>query len=87
MSGLDVNYGMGQIILNRAALTPKNTALIFHHKKTNYQDFGMRICRVAGLLREKGICRGDRVGLIGQNHPSFLEILYACSCLGAIFCR
>jgi fatty-acyl-CoA synthase len=85
MSGLDVNYGMGQIILNRAALTPKNTALIFHHKKTNYQDFGMRIRRVAGLLREKGICRGDRVGLIAQNHPSFLEILYACSCLGAIF--
>ena len=85
MSGFDVNYGMGQIILDRAALTPKNTALIFQHKKTDYDSFAARIRRVAGLLREKGISRGDRVGLIAQNHPSFLEILYACSCLGAIF--
>lgn len=85
MSGFDVNYGMGQIILDRAALTPKNTALIFHHEKTDYESFATRIRRVAGLLRDKGISRGDRVGLIAQNHPSFLEILYACSCLGAIF--
>ena len=85
MSGFDVNYGMGQIILDRAALTPKNTALIFCGEKTDFESFATRIRRVASLLREKGICRGDRVGLIAQNHPSFLEILYACSCLGAIF--
>lgn len=85
MSGFDVNYGMGQIILDRAALMPKNTALIFFGQKTDYGRFATRIRRVASLLRERGVSRGDRVALIAHNHPSFLEILYACSCLGAIF--
>lgn len=85
MSGFQVDYGMGQIILERARLNPTSTALIYNGQKTDFAAFAERIRRVAGLLREKGVSRGDRVSLIALNHPHFLEILYACSCLGAIF--
>ena len=85
MNSFEVNYGMGQNILERAHLNPANTALTFNEQSTDYAAFAERIRRVASVLRDKGISRGDRVGLISHNHPSFLEVLYACSCLGAIF--
>jgi fatty-acyl-CoA synthase len=85
VNSFEVNYGMGQIILERAHLNPANTALTFNEQSTDYAAFAERIRRVASVLRDKGISRGDRVGLISHNHPSFLEVLYACSCLGAIF--
>lgn len=85
VNSFDVNYGMGQIILNRARLNPADTALTFREQSIDYTLFSDRIRRVATYLRDKGVSRGDRVGMISHNHPSFLEVLYACSCLGAIF--
>ena len=31
------------------------------------------------------MAKGDRVAYLGENHPSFLETLFACGQLGAIF--
>ena len=77
--------GLGYTILRRAELTPERKALTFEGETWTFEEFGQRICRLATLLRAGGVCRGDRVGYIGLNHPLLLEALYACSCLGAIF--
>ncbi len=77
--------GLGYTILRRAALSPERKALTFEGKTSTFREFGQRILKLAALLRAGGVCRGDRVGYIGLNHPAFLETLYACSCLGAIF--
>ncbi|MDG1081780.1 MAG: AMP-binding protein, partial [Porticoccaceae bacterium] len=77
--------GLGYTILRRAALSPERKALTFEGKTSTFGEFGQRIRKLAALLRAGGVCRGDRVGYIGLNHPAFLEALYACSCLGAIF--
>ena len=80
-----VNYAMGPIILKQAELAPDTHALIFEGESLTFSVFADQILRTATALRKAGVSRGDRVGFIGHNHPSFLQILYACSCIGAIF--
>jgi len=36
------------------------------------------------VFREFGVRRGDRVGWLGQNHPAFLESLFAAAKIGAV---
>ncbi len=79
------NIGLGYTILRRAELTPERKALTFEGQTWTFAEFGQRVRRLAKLLRDGGVCRGDRVGYIGLNHPVFLETLYACGCIGAIF--
>jgi fatty-acyl-CoA synthase len=80
-----VNHAMAQTILKRAELAPATTALTFEGQSQTFGALAERILRTATALRNAGVSRGDRVGFIGHNHPTFLEILYACSCIGAIF--
>lgn len=71
--------------LRRAQLNPERTALIFEGQQILYGEFGDRVRRQATLLRQGGVCVGDRVGYLGFNHPALLETLFAAQALGAIF--
>ena len=79
------DVGLGKTILRRSLLTPNARALTFEGQTWTCAELGDRVRRLATVMREGGISRGDRVGYIGLNHPTFLEILYACGCLGAVF--
>ena len=80
-----VDIGLGQLILKRAELTPGHRAITFEGHTRTFSKLAERVQRIASVLKQGGVCRGDRVGYIGLNHPVFLELLYACGCLGAIF--
>ena len=80
-----VSMGMGQMLIKRADMTPEAPALTFEDKTFTYTEFAERILKLSGLLIELGICKGDRVGYVGLNHPTFLELLYASSLVGAVF--
>ena len=77
--------GMGQMILRRAELTANAPALTYEDTTVTFVDFARNITTIACLLRSMKVNRGDRVGYLGQNHPRLLEVLYACSLIGAIF--
>ncbi|MFK8047569.1 MAG: long-chain fatty acid--CoA ligase [Halioglobus sp.] len=72
-------------MLRRADLNPERKALIFEGDEVSYGEFADRVRRQASLLREGGVCVGDRVGFLGFNQPAFLETLFAANTLGAIF--
>jgi fatty-acyl-CoA synthase len=59
--------------------------MIHHDAVTSYADLFERTTRLAHVLRESGIRRGDRVAYLGPNHPSLLETLFAAGQLGAVF--
>jgi len=80
-----VNIGMGQTILKSAELFPEDPALRFEGKLQTYAELSNRVRKLAAALLDLGVSRGDRVGYMGLNHPCFLEAVYACSCIGAIF--
>lgn len=72
-------------MLRRADLNPERIALIFEGDEVSFGEFADRVRRQATLLREGGVCVGDRVGFLGFNQPAFLETLFAANTLGAIF--
>jgi fatty-acyl-CoA synthase len=51
-----------------------------------YADLDARAERLAGWLRaEAGVGPGDRVGLLAHNGVEYLDALFACGKLGAVF--
>ncbi|MEH6588258.1 MAG: long-chain fatty acid--CoA ligase [Halioglobus sp.] len=81
--GIEPNFA--GVMLRRADLNPERTALIFEGEEILYREFADRVRRQAQLLRDSGVCVGDRVGYLGFNHPALLETLFAAQALGAIF--
>ncbi len=49
-----------------------------------WRDLCFRARQAAGLLREYGIGRGDRVGLLMNNRPEWLEVAFGAWLLGAV---
>jgi acyl-CoA synthetase (AMP-forming)/AMP-acid ligase II len=43
-----------------------------------------RIRRIAGLLHQAGIAPGDRIAVLGENHPDQVLLLFAAATLGAV---
>ncbi len=60
-------------------------AISYEGKTWSYAELDERIRRLAGHFKAQGVRKGDRIGYVGQNHPAFLETLFAASALGAIF--
>ena len=60
-------------------------AITFGSESLTYGDIDNRVSKLANALRERGVEFGDRVALLGTNHPAYLETLFAAGLLGAIF--
>ncbi len=79
------NQGIGSWTARRARKTPRRTALLHEGRTISYAELHDRSTRLAHLLRRHGVRRGERVAFLGPNHPAFLETLFACGQLGAVF--
>lgn len=49
-----------------------------------YADYYRRVCRLANVLKELGVQKGDRVGTLAWNHHRHLELYFAVPCYGAV---
>lgn len=76
---------LAHTLLNRAALNPERTALIFEGQTQTYGELGDRVRRLAAVFKAAGVNVGDRVGFLGFNQPAFLETVFATNMIGAIF--
>ncbi|MDJ0353706.1 long-chain fatty acid--CoA ligase [Pseudarthrobacter sp. PH31-O2] len=79
------NFGIGSWLQRRRPKSGNKTALISGDRELSYEQFADRTVRLANALGDRGVAKGDRVAYLGENHPSFLETLFACGTLGAIF--
>ena len=59
-------------------------AVIAGNVTLSYADLAMRASSVAVRLMEDGVKRGDRIGLLGNNAPEWLEIFFGAAALGAV---
>ncbi|WP_027366218.1 long-chain fatty acid--CoA ligase [Desulfotruncus alcoholivorax] len=50
----------------------------------NYGDFYKRVCRLANVLQEMGIHKGDRVATLAWNNHRHLELYFGVTCYGAL---
>jgi acyl-CoA synthetase (AMP-forming)/AMP-acid ligase II len=63
---------------------PQHTALSGSEGRLTFTELHERVTGVAAGLLRHGITRGDRMAILLPNEPQYLEIIYACSWLGAI---
>ncbi len=81
----ETNMNVAAQILSQADLSHDRTALVYQDESWTYGEFASRVRHIAGMLRSRGVCFGDRVGFLGFNQPAFLEAMVATNALGAIF--
>jgi fatty-acyl-CoA synthase len=79
------DVSLGGWFARRALRSPQRRALTFEGATRTYGQVLDRVDRLAAVLRDGGVCHGDRVGFLGLNQPAFLETMLAASRLGAIF--
>ena len=75
---------MFELLLEQAGQRPMHPAVIAGNVTLSYADLAMRASSVAARLREVGVRRGDRIGLLGNNSPEWLEIFFGAAALGAV---
>ncbi|WP_037144413.1 acyl-CoA synthetase [Rhodococcoides fascians] len=79
------NQGVGSWIRRRTRQCPHATAIEFRDERLTFRELDDRTTRLAHALRDIGVRKGDRVGILSPNHPAYLEVLFSCGILGAIF--
>jgi acyl-CoA synthetase (AMP-forming)/AMP-acid ligase II len=52
--------------------------------RRSYRELNERTNRAARLLRALGVRRGERVAILSENRPEYLELQLACAKLGAM---
>jgi acyl-CoA synthetase (AMP-forming)/AMP-acid ligase II len=68
-----------------AARVPERLALVFADRTYTYRELDAQVDRVAGVLSDRGVRKGDRLALLARNSDRFVITFYAAQRLGAIF--
>lgn len=79
------NRGLGGWMLKRRMKSPDKTALIFDDASISYRSLADDADRMAAVLFDRGVQKGDRVAFLGDNCPEFLVTLFGAAILGAVF--
>jgi fatty-acyl-CoA synthase len=66
-------------------LYPQKPALLFEGQQLSYAELHQRANQTSCWLQSIGIEKGDRVAVMLNNCPEFIELYLACSRLGAVF--
>ena len=80
-----LDKGLGSWIHKRRVKSRGHLALIQADYELTYDQLAERIDQLSNALAERGVAKGTRVAFLGGNHPAFLETMFACGQLGAIF--
>lgn len=63
---------------------PDHPAIIFGDETLTYKALQARVIAAANLIADRGVRRGDRVALLADNGPEFIEVLLGCWSMGAV---
>ncbi|MFD1546758.1 AMP-binding protein [Nonomuraea guangzhouensis] len=80
------SLSLSDVLAEHARSRPQVTAVVDGEVRLTYPELDARVSRLADALATAGVAPGERVLWLGQNSHAVLELLLACSRLGAIFC-
>ena len=77
---------LGNILLRNARDPGLNgkTAIIFGNRALTYGELNEKSNRVANGLLERGVRKGDRIGVLSRNSDAYVAVYFALAKLGAI---
>lgn len=76
---------MASWVARHASTQPERVALRHKDRALSWRALDARVEQVARALRGRGVRRGDRVAAMLLNSIELLELLLACTRLGAVF--
>jgi acyl-CoA synthetase (AMP-forming)/AMP-acid ligase II len=74
---------VGSLFRDRARLHPDDPAVEAAGRTLTYRELNERVNRASEVLIGFGVTRGDRVAILSENRPEYLELELACAKLGA----
>jgi len=74
----------GRWIERHAERAGSRLAVVDDERRLDYAALHERILRAAGVLRDAGIARGERLAIVAGNRSAYLEAVFAAARLGAI---
>lgn len=57
--------------------------LVYEDERLTYAETHARVAALAGWLSRQGVGPGDRVAVAMRNYPEWMQIYWACACMGA----
>jgi fatty-acyl-CoA synthase len=83
---MDAPYSktLADLICEQAERHQARPAVIWQDQVVSYVELRQRSARVAAHLRTIGVTRGDRVGLLINNRPEWLEVFFGTVIAGAV---
>ncbi|MGV3487084.1 MAG: acyl-CoA synthetase [Tuberibacillus sp.] len=71
----------------RSRLSPDREAVVDanSNRRFTFEEMNARAWRLAAALKQNGIEKGDRIALLAPNDVGYLDILFACGKIGAVF--
>lgn len=85
MTAMPVDIRALTAVRKLALQAPGWTALRYQERQLSYGELADIAERLAAVLAEGGVGRGDRVAYLGRNSPAFVYTFLAASWLGAVF--
>jgi fatty-acyl-CoA synthase len=77
-------FNIGDALRRSAARTPKQRAVHFQGRDLTYTELDKLANRIARLLMENGIGRGDVVAIFATNSPEYAATFFGCARIGAV---
>ena len=78
------SYGLIDVLQRNAALQGDAAAFIFDGAAVTHAQFLARVERLAAALAAEGVGPGDRIAIVADNSPEFIDFYGAAAWLGAI---
>ncbi len=79
-------FQFGDYIRTAAEITPELPCFIFEDgRERSFKEANTRVNLLATGLLRKGIIKGDRVAILSIDHANYIETMFACTKIGAIF--
>src|SRR5712691_12367409 len=78
----DDPMNLAALMFDVARRLPDQPAVSDERHSWNYGEFALRVARLAGGLRGRGLGSGDRVLLCLENCGEFFELLFGCWAAG-----
>ncbi|WP_144730843.1 AMP-binding protein [Extensimonas perlucida] len=78
------SFGLHDAIARNALVHGARTALVFEGQRSTHAEYAARVAQLAAGLAAAGVGRGDRVAILAQNCPEYLDLFGAAASLGAI---
>jgi long-chain acyl-CoA synthetase len=79
-----MHTNLAQLLTDAAAKHGARSALKLDHHVITYETFNEGAARVAGLLKQRGVAPGDRVGIMLPNVPYFATVYYGILRAGGV---